>query len=89
MDRERGNKTRIIPSIQNDNPIDNLNDKEGDVTLTMNKLSAIANFYEFPVAVFFQTDEHWESMKDSTRLKELREDSEKLGRIREILGGDE
>jgi len=59
------------------------------VTLDWDTLSAIAEYYEFPVATFLQSKEFWGEMKGKTRLKELRAKADKYDGIMEIVEGDE
>ena len=54
-------------------------------SIEIEKLRRISEYYEFPFAVYFMTEEYWEKTKGNTRLKSLIKDSDKLEEIRTIL----
>jgi len=51
------------------------------VEISLKKLKRIAEYYEFPVAVFFGVD----LPKNTTRCKELRKKAEAFDKIKEIV----
>jgi len=55
------------------------------VYIEIDTLKKIANYYEFPVAVFFTNNKFWKQKKDKTRIKELEKIKEKYERIKEII----
>lgn len=61
--------------------------KRNEVLISLKKLEIIANYYEFPVAVFFTPVKELKGMrkKNLTRLNFLWKRNGKLERIEEIL----
>ena len=59
------------------------------VEIELEKLRLIAEYYEFPLAVFFMPLEELKKLKGRTRMKEVQKKLEKLEKIREILEVDE
>jgi len=55
------------------------------VYIEIERLKKIADYYEFPVAVFFTDKKLWKQNKDKTRMKELEKIKEKYERIKEII----
>lgn len=64
-----------------------MGNKENDpkVELPISTLRAIANYYEFPIAVFFLPENKLAEMKETTRWKELLKENEKLETIKDAI----
>ena len=59
------------------------------VSIEIEKLKLIAEYYEFPLAVFFMPVEELRKLRGKTRSKFIQKELEKLEKIRAILEEEE
>ena len=58
------------------------------VEIEIEILQSVADYYEFPMAVFFLPKEEWEKNQNTTRLSSLIKNNEKLDKIKDIIEGE-